>query len=285
MSGGRSRLVFLALGILLAASLAAAGRSAAARLEPPRGESAWAGKDPTIDLPLVAKNSSPGALSGWTTVAGGPQRTSWTAEQVSGNLQVAWYRPIQAYIPQNVQLIAWNGLIYVSTARGLYALDAGTGAVAWRYDSDMPMGNSPTVVNGVLYVAGFDRKVHALDAMTGTPIWEFSGAQAGYDTNPLVVEGKVILGNHDGNLYALDARSGQLLWKFQAGGPIRLTAAYLNGVVFFAAEDQVAYAVTTAGALKWKSQPLPGDGIQSYWPVVARDLVTQKDLVVFSGSP
>ncbi|HSJ52969.1 MAG TPA: hypothetical protein VLC52_04410, partial [Anaerolineae bacterium] len=67
----------------------------------------------------------------WSMAGANPQRTSWTPEEVRGNLYPHWYRPIEPYIQAKVQLIAANGLIYVSTAKGLYALDAEDGAIAW----------------------------------------------------------------------------------------------------------------------------------------------------------
>jgi len=214
----------------------------------------------------------------WATVAANPQRTSWTSEQVSGNLQVAWYRPIEAYISQNTQIIAAHGLLYVSTARGLYALNAGDGSVAWRYDTTMPLGNSPTVDGNVIYVAGYDRKLHALNALNGTPLWEFAGAKAGYDTNPLVVDGKIFIGNRDGTMYAIGAdgtpQQGQLIWAYDTGAPILISAAYKDGTIFFAANNNYAYALnTTDGHLVWKSGKMPGAQFQSYWPVVFRDKV------------
>lgn len=236
----------------------------------------------TIYLPVVKREIDSGTE--WSTVAGNPQRTSAIKTSVTGNLHVEWYRPIQAYIPQNAQLIAAADQIFVTTSRGLYALNATSGNVNWQFDSDMPIGNSPTVQDNVVFFAGFDRKVHALNAYTGATIWEFSGAQAGYDTNPLVVEGKVILGNRDGNLYALDATTGALLWKYYVGSAIRYSAAYKDGVVYFAANDNSAYAVNIDGTLKWKSQKLPGDGFQSYWPVIYHDSAINQDLVVYSGS-
>jgi outer membrane protein assembly factor BamB len=214
----------------------------------------------------------------WSTVAANPQRTSWTAEEVSGNLNVVWYRPIEAYIPQNSQIIASNGLLFISTARGLYALDAENGQEVWRYDTELPLGNSPTVANGVVYVGGFDRKLHALDALNGAHLWSFDGAQAGYNTNPLVVDGRVFAGNRDGNMYAIGAhganRQGQLLWTYETGGPINLSAAYKDGVVYFAANDNHAYALQADnGTLVWKSEKLPGSGYHSYWPVIYQDKV------------
>lgn len=230
----------------------------------------------SIFLPYV---STPSLTRGkWNTVAGNPQRTSWIAEEVSGNLRVVWYRPIEAYISQNVQLITGYGMIYVSTARGLYALDADDGQLIWRYDTQLPLGNSPSLDNGVVYVGGFDKKLHALNALTGAHLWSFDQAGAGFSTNPLVVEGKVLAGNRDGFFYAIGAHNtpsqGQLLWKFKTGGSIDISAAYQDGVVYFASNDNHAYALQAdTGHLVWKSNKLPGDGYGSFWPVIYQDKV------------
>lgn len=228
-----------------------------------------------IYLPLVSRGAN---SENWSTVAANPQRTSWINHEVTGNLSIQWYRPIEAYIPQNVQVIAVDGLLYISTAKGLIVLNAADGSVAWRFDTEMPLGNSPTVDNGVVYVGGYDRKLHALDARTGQYLWSFSGAGAGYSANSLVVDGKVIIGNRDGKMYAIGAhntpRQGQLLWSFTAGGPIFLTAAYNNNTVYFAAGDNRAYALNaTTGALIWRSETMPGEQFQSYWPVIYQDKV------------
>lgn len=254
-----------------------------------RANSAQAEGDQKIFLPVIRKpiqppppppnncgSSYPGAE--WPMVAANPQRTSWTPEEVCGNLRVEWYRPIEAYISQNTQVIASNGLLYISTSRGLYALDAATGAVAWRFDSELPLGNSPTVHQGVVYVGGYDRKLHALNALSGTWLWSFNQATAGYDTNPLVVNGRVFVGNRDGYMYAIGAhgtpQQGQMLWRYKTDAPIHLSAAYHQGVIYFASNDNHAYALRADnGQLLWKSQKLPGDGYQSYWPVIYQNKV------------
>lgn len=242
---------------------------------------------PRTFLPLVSnlKVSSPTpppppADSGdWSTVAGNPQRTSWTSDQVrASNMVVAWYRPIEAYISQNVQLIASNGLIFVASARGLYALRADNGQEAWRFNTQLPLGNSPTVVDGTLYVAGLDHNLYALNATSGALLWTFRDAGAGYSTNPLVADGRVLLGNRDGFFYAIGAQGtpnqGKQLWKYQTGGLIELTAAYSQGIVYFASDDNCAYALQSSnGNLIWKSDILPGDGYGSYWPVIYGDYV------------
>lgn len=220
-----------------------------------------------------------GASGGdWAMAAANSERTSWTAEEVCGDLGIVWYRPIEAYISQNTQIIAADGLLYVSTAKGLYALNPDNGSLTWRFDTELPLGNSPAVSDGTIYVGGHDHKLYALNAQNGQLLWSFDQAQSGYDANPLVVDGRVILGNRDGSMYAIGAQGtpqqGQLLWKFETGGPVHLAAAYKNGIVYFGSNDNYAYAVrATDGSQVWKSAKLPGDGLHSFWPVIYQDKV------------
>lgn len=224
----------------------------------------------------------------WPMAAANPQRTSWTPEEVRGRLQPAWYRPIEPYISPKTQVIAANDLLYISTARGLYALHTGTGAtgdageVAWVYPTELPLGHSPTIHDGVAYVGGLDHRLHAIDGLTGAGLWTFA-ARAGFQTNPLVVGDLVYAGNRDGTMYAIygdgHAQEGTLAWSYETGGPILFSAAYHDNTVYFASNDSHAYALNaTTGALVWRSAKLPGSGFHSWWPVV------HEDLVVLAGS-
>lgn len=229
-----------------------------------------------------------GNLDGWPMAGANVQRTSWVPDGVDpraySNFGVKWYRPVQPYIGQNVQLIAGRDKIFVSTAKGLYAVNADTGATAWQFDTDLPLGHSPTLDGDRIFVGGFDRRVYALNADTGQLIWEFTGAKAGYSTNPIVVDGKVLLGSRDGYFYAIDRSNGQLSWQYPRAneaplGPIMFSPAYKDGKVFFASNDNYGYALNVSnGSLAWKSEKMPGDGYQAYWPVI------YKNFVIFSAS-
>ncbi|NLG51686.1 MAG: PQQ-like beta-propeller repeat protein, partial [Chloroflexi bacterium] len=234
----------------------------------------------------------------WPMLAANPERTSWTPEEVRGRLKPVWYRPIEPYINPKTQVIAANGLLYISTAGGLYALDAENGDVAWVYPTELPLGHSPTVVGNILYVGGYDRKIYAINAVpdlstlprqqgyriNNQTIWVFDEAEAGFETNPLVVDGRLYAGNRDGHLYALNAATGELLWKFKTDGPILFSCAYKDGVLYFASNDSHAYAVSTDGRLIWKSAKLPGAGFHAYWPVIYTNPQTKRTYVVLGGS-
>jgi outer membrane protein assembly factor BamB len=225
-----------------------------------------------IYLPVVRKPPE----KSWPMAAANPQRTSWTPEEVKGGLEPLWFKVFEPYILPRVQIIAAYGTLYISTARGLYALDAASGNQRWVYPTALPLGHSPTISDGVAYVGGFDHKIHAIDALTGKGLWTFE-AGAGFDTNPLVVEGLILAGNRDGFFYAIHAKganTGTLAWKFQTQGPIHFSAAYKDGEVYFASDDSYAYALNAqTGNLIWKSSKLPGSGFHSWWPVVYGDYV------------
>ena len=217
----------------------------------------------------------------WPMAGANPERTSWTPEEVRGELTPLWYKPFEPYISPKVQIITAYNTLYISTARGLYALDAETGGQRWVYPTELPLGHSPTLHDGVAYVGGLDHKLYAIDALSGQGLWTFE-AGAGFETNPLVVAGKVYAGNRDGFFYAIHTQgplAGQLAWKYQTQGRILFSAAYKDGAVYFASQDSHAYALNAeTGALLWQSAKLPGAGFTSFWPVV------YGDRVIFAGS-
>ena len=54
-----------------------------------------------------------------------------------------------------------NGVVYVgSTDNNIYALNAGTGALLWKYTTGA-VQSSPAVANGVVYVGSTDGNVYA----------------------------------------------------------------------------------------------------------------------------
>lgn len=246
------------------------------------------------------------AASDWYMSGANPQRTSWINENITSFSRTPlWHRPIESYIPQHVQLIAVGGKIFVSTANGLVVMEADTGNIVWQFNTQMPLGNSPTVFNGYVYVAGYDKKVYVLpvnsSGSTNVPVYTYDRADAGYDTNPLVIsrngETWVYVGDREGIMHAFtfneSTRIGAAKWYYQAGkSGIHFSAAYHSDRIYFASNDNQVYALSAGtGQLVWKSQKLPGFGFFSWWPVIHIPsnsvIVTRSDLYRDSraGSP
>lgn len=244
---------------------------------------------PTVDL-QDAQTGGTSSVGSWPMAGANPQRTSWTSEEVPGKLNPIWYRVIEPYIAPHVQIIAANGLLYISTASGLYALDATTGETAWVYPTELPLGNAPTVFNGVVYVGGYDHKLYALDAITGQFKWAYE-ATAGFVTNPLVLEmdGRTLIyaGNRDGYLYAVEdlGTTPDLLWSYQTQGPILFSAAYVDDTVYVVSNDSYTYALDArTGDRVWQSPKLPGAGFHAWWPVIYQNPTLGADVVILAGS-
>jgi|GEM_PF-585320 outer membrane protein assembly factor BamB len=148
-----------------------------------------------------------------------------------------------------------NGAVYVGGAYddpGVYALNAYTGTLLWKFTTEGSVVSSPTVTNGVLYVGG-DGSLYALNANTGWFLWKYE--TGGGFSSPAVANGAVYVGSssqNDPGLYALNAYTGTLLWKFTTGGGVGSSPAVANGVVYVGSWDSSLYALNAStGALLW----------------------------------
>ena len=218
--------------------------------------------------------------SDWYMAGANPARTSWVSSGIIPNPDnLTWWKTFSAFIPHKVQIVGSGDLIYVSAADGLHALRFDTGNEVWFYRTDMPVGHSPTIVNGIAYFGCYDRRIHAVNASTGNRIWTFQGRR-GFDNNPLVVNGAVFSGGRDGYFYKLNAASGSLVWEYNANTPISYSPAIKNNVLYFGGHDSNAFALRdngTSATLLWKTK-LPGHGFGAFWPVI------YENLVIFAGN-
>lgn len=64
------------------------------------------------------------------------------------------------------------------------------------------MDSSPTIVNGLVYVASTDHKIYALNVSTGSLLEAFT-TDDGIDSSPAIVNGILYIGSRDTYLYAL----------------------------------------------------------------------------------
>jgi polyvinyl alcohol dehydrogenase (cytochrome) len=81
----------------------------------------------------------------------------------------------------------------------------------------------PTVIGGVLFVGGADRKLHALDAKTGCTLWTFTTdapVRSAVTFGPLsdTDQFAVYFGDMRANAYAVNAATGALVWKTKVEG-------------------------------------------------------------------
>jgi quinoprotein glucose dehydrogenase len=178
---------------------------------------------------------------------------------------------------------------------------------AWTYHTDelkdgegKTIECTPIVVDGVMYVTTGQMRVVALDAGTGTKLWQFDPTDHPYEHEPNSGgvnrgcaywsdgkdggERRIIHGTSDGRLFSLDAKTGELDVNFGEGG-IRDLREELDPAV-----ASLGYGPTSAPVL-WKESIIigvscgEGPSIAAPGDIRAFDVRTGKQLWRFHTVP
>jgi outer membrane protein assembly factor BamB len=148
-----------------------------------------------------------------------------------------------------------QGVVYFGSGDGhVYAVDAATGELRWKFQTGDVVHASPAYAGGVLYFGSWDSYFYAVDAATGQQKWRFKSGedplihnQVGFQSSPVVANGVVYTGCRDAHLYAIDAASGKEKWRFPTDGSwVVSSPAVSGGRVFFATSDSSLYLVLDA---------------------------------------
>lgn len=158
--------------------------------------------------------------------------------------------------------IMYFGIAYTGVSNGrddrvpgptwaVYALNAATGALLWKYETG-PIFGSPAVANGVVYAID-PATVYALDANTGSLIWQYDLTSQSQYCSPTVVDNVLYFTSADGTVNALNATTGSHIWSYLTAGEILNAPAVANGVVYVTSGPGIVYALNAAtGAVVWQ---------------------------------
>jgi len=149
-----------------------------------------------------------------------------------------------------------DGVLYLEGIQNnIYALDAVTGNLLWKYNYPWPRAGLTVgaggargiaIGDGRLYMGTRDNHLVAVDSHTGKEIWNISvednaKCQCGINAAPLFIRGKVVTGvsgvsKSRAYVRAFDASTGKLIWNFdvipspdQPGGDTWPPNAYKTG--------------------------------------------------------
>jgi len=139
-----------------------------------------------------------------------------------------------------------DGVVYFGSGDGnVYALDAASGTLRWKFHTGSVVHASPAIANGTLYVGSWDSYFYALEAATGKERWRFKTGedpkinnQVGIQSSAVVADGVVYFGCRDSHLYAVDAARGTQRWAFSTGDSWVIASPVVrDGAVYFATSD------------------------------------------------
>ena len=151
-----------------------------------------------------------------------------------GKLRPAWIFQTEVKESLETTPIVVDGVMYVTTSfNHVYAIDAKTGEMFWHYKHKMgpvttyccgPNNRGVAIHKDKVFMGTLDAKLVALDAKTGSLLWETQIAEPelGYSETmaPTAVDGKILIGTNGGEygirgfVRAYDAETGKMLWNF-----------------------------------------------------------------------
>ena len=147
------------------------------------------------------------------------------------------------------------GKVYFGSGDGhVYAVDAASGRLAWKFATGDVVHASPAYADGLVVIGSWDGRLYALDAATGVQRWAFQAGvdplmhnQQGFQSSAAIAAGTVYVGCRDAHLYAIDLRTGTEKWHVDtAGSWVVSSPAVSRGRVFFATSDSAQYHVVDA---------------------------------------
>lgn len=224
---------------------------------------------------------SAGAADPRVAVFNADRETSWSQFRLGGGLDVVVANP---HVPRE---FAWRvqtgGISSSPTVLGttilvsanddhLYAIDAASGALRWRYRAENEIMSQPGYRNGLIYVGVGNSetsayypphfslvgtgisKVEAIRASDGVEAW-WGGLDGSGMPSQAIVSGTIVSVDGNGTVLALDLLAGTYRWhvEFPTSAAMSSVADDGAGHIYFAgrAENAVYALRDTDGSLLW----------------------------------
>jgi len=216
---------------------------------------------PAVDGKTVYFVSSLGALAALDAETGKPKwvftaeyERKFEAKNLHGYPSAAQTIPDAWDLFISSPAVAQGKVFFGSGDGNVYAVDAESGLLQWKFGTQDVVHSSPAVADGVVYIGGWDSNLYALDADSGRERWTFKAGQdpaihnqVGFQSSPTVVDGVVYVGCRDAHVYALDAASGRKKWDYPTSKSWVIgTPAVRDGVVYVGTSDSSRFMALDA---------------------------------------
>jgi outer membrane protein assembly factor BamB len=122
---------------------------------------------------------------------------------------------------------------------------------AWSFVLGKHVLSTPSVKDGLVYIADANKELHCMDAKTGAELWKHE-AKGDFWASPLVADSKIYIGSRRGDfLVFAHAREKKVLGVMDLKDPISATAVAANGTLYVATMRNL-YAIKEGASAKPK---------------------------------
>lgn len=141
--------------------------------------------------------------------------------------------------------------VFIGSTDGYaYAINAVSGTLVWKTFLQDSILSTPTILNGVVYMT--TDRAWALQATTGKPIWSSASYGRGL-SSPTVSQSRFYFGQPSHGVWCLNTATGAVTWHIDAG-IVYSNPAIADGIIYFGtAVDNIMAANALTGEYKWRS--------------------------------
>ncbi len=201
----------------------------------------------------------------WTNLLGSHTHTVTTTDSVRPPLQMAWVQNVGANIYMTSPLIH-NGTVYIASVDenlkgegAIYALDAQTGSLRWKYGVRNSIKNTIALESGCVLAQDAQGYLYAVNAENGKLCWEKQLPIAGL---PSLIEGVVaangiVYAGTGKGLCAISVKDGHEIWRnkdWAQGEGTTTTFSVSDNMLIASAQWRALYGNDLhTGKLRWKA--------------------------------
>lgn len=178
----------------------------------------------------------------FTATSGG---TMYKVNVIDGSLQ--WVVNLPDFSWDNSITADDNGHLYIAVYHdsSINAYREDTGSLLWSYRLHERSLSFNAYHNNVIFIADTGGYVYALNASTGTLLWE---TKIGYTcdiSSPSISGGLLFIGTRDfeeGALFALNETTGDIVWRYPIGASVTAPPTIADGMMLCGTDDWNLYA-------------------------------------------
>jgi outer membrane protein assembly factor BamB len=130
----------------------------------------------------------------------------------------------------------------------LYALDARTGQLAWKLETEGPVHATAAVAAGLAYITGCDQRLRAVRIADGKEVFEIS-SDAYTGASPALAGDRAYYGTFENEVLGVDLKTRKIAWRYQHPQrkfPFYSSAAVAGGKVVLGGRDKMIHGLDDA---------------------------------------
>ena len=148
----------------------------------------------------------------------------------------------------------YNGKIFAASGSELITIDIATAALS-RTKSEFRSACSPARTSNYIYIAGVDKRLHALQIEPQVRLFDAAADNDSLMTSIIANGQSVIMATLAGNVVSIKPDSPSKIWQRDLPGKITAAMVLDANSIYVSCEDTYLYKIKlTTGQIEWKAQ-------------------------------